>query len=256
MAEAESALCAIDSLATLLSVDRDERHIVARSAEGVLNHQQWLQKIVHWRRCIQMQSAQTWVLCHDDAGEFSAILFALWSLGKTIYLPGNKQPAVLHALEDKVDAFIGDIPSEFSTCSGESSKWEEIGLNDVRELATLHLQMDEPLLYIYTSGSSGEALAIAKIFRQFDEELQHLQTMWGSDEVHVVSTVSHQHIYGLLFGVLWPLSAGNSFAAQRCEYIEQLSECIHGVKNICLISSPTHLSRMPQNIDQCIINAV
>jgi acyl-coenzyme A synthetase/AMP-(fatty) acid ligase/3-hydroxymyristoyl/3-hydroxydecanoyl-(acyl carrier protein) dehydratase len=57
--------------------------------------------------------------------------------------------------------------------------------------------------------------------------------------------VSHQHIYGLLFNVLWPLAAGRAIDAKTfyfpLELIGALAE-----RDGLLVSSPAHLKRLPE----------
>jgi acyl-coenzyme A synthetase/AMP-(fatty) acid ligase/3-hydroxymyristoyl/3-hydroxydecanoyl-(acyl carrier protein) dehydratase len=60
----------------------------------------------------------------------------------------------------------------------------------------------------------------------------------------IFATVSHQHIYGLLFRVLWPLSAGRPFHENLLlhpqELYPRMLECQHAV----LVTTPVHLRRM------------
>jgi acyl-coenzyme A synthetase/AMP-(fatty) acid ligase/3-hydroxymyristoyl/3-hydroxydecanoyl-(acyl carrier protein) dehydratase len=67
---------------------------------------------------------------------------------------------------------------------------------------------------------------------------------FGADATHV-STVSHQHIYGLLFAVLWPFVTGRPLAPRRLEYPEELEQALRTGPSI-LISSPAHLKRLPE----------
>ena len=58
----------------------------------------------------------------------------------------------------------------------------------------------------------------------------------------VFATVSHRHVYGLLFRILWPLLERRPFATFDCEYPEQLLGAVGG-GNV-LISSPAMLKRI------------
>ena len=58
----------------------------------------------------------------------------------------------------------------------------------------------------------------------------------------VFATVSHRHVYGLLFRILWPLLERRPFATFDCEYPEQLLGAV-GSGNV-LISSPAMLKRI------------
>jgi len=67
-------------------------------------------------------------------------------------------------------------------------------------------------LVVFTSGSTGEPVAIEKRLDQLAREVEALEAAFGADAgtATVHGTVSHQHIYGLLFRVLWPLASGSS----------------------------------------------
>ena len=58
----------------------------------------------------------------------------------------------------------------------------------------------------------------------------------------VFATVSHRHVYGLLFRILWPLLERRPFATFDCEYPEQVLGAV-GSGNV-LISSPAMLKRI------------
>ncbi|MCO6705214.1 AMP-dependent synthetase, partial [Streptomyces sp. CHB9.2] len=75
-----------------------------------------------------------------------------------------------------------------------------------------------------TSGSSGEPKLIAKQLFQLANEVAALECLWGASlgAATVLGSVSTQHIYGLLFRVLWPLCAGRPFARQALPYTEEL----------------------------------
>ncbi len=56
-------------------------------------------------------------------------------------------------------------------------------------------------LVLYTSGSTGTAQAIPKKLAQLGAEVAALETQFGAllGAADITATVSHQHIYGLLF---------------------------------------------------------
>jgi len=58
----------------------------------------------------------------------------------------------------------------------------------------------------------------------------------------VYATVSHRHVYGLLFRVLWPLAAQRAFATFDLEYPEQLQGPVSNGQ--VLVSSPALLKRI------------
>ncbi len=83
---------------------------------------------------------------------------------------------------------------------------------------------------------------IEKTLDQFEQEIETLEATWGLriGRATILATVSHQHIYGLLFRVLWPLMTGRCFDACLYRYPDQLLTQIQRRPSSVLISSPAH----------------
>jgi acyl-coenzyme A synthetase/AMP-(fatty) acid ligase len=105
----------------------------------------------------------------------------------------------------------------------------------------------EPALELFTSGSTGIRKGIPKTFAQLTNELATLHQQWGQTirGTPRFATVSHLHIYGLLFKLLWPLCSGDVFLDRSSLYWEEiLGQLPNGPAS--LISSPAHLIHLPQ----------
>ena len=102
-------------------------------------------------------------------------------------------------------------------------------------------------LVIFTSGSSGTPVPINKSFSQLDAEIRSLEQQCSDliADSTIVGTVSHQHIYGLLFRVLWPLCSNREFWALAQDYWEEILRDVKFLESISLVSSPAHLDRLP-----------
>lgn len=244
----------------LLSDPRDKHSPVALRSHSsdkcsdphdnaALDWQDWLNNVARWRQVLEQHDAQRWALYHPDASVFSAILFALWSLGKTACLPGNCQPALIENLKAEIDAFVGDFDGLVDTLPPPT---QTVDADQLAALAHAPLDRNKVLLQIYTSGSSGQPQLIPKTIGQLSAEVGHLQQLWGEQlaSTLVIATVSHQHIYGLLFRILWPLSAGVCFDSHTCKYLEDIKLRADKGWALALISSPTHLSRIPSAMDE------
>lgn len=204
----------------------------------------WRQRVDQWRFLLQSKEGATWALYNNDAFEFSTALFALWSLGKIACVPGSNQPVVCHKLRERVAGFIGDFPEEFAPFVIAAPQPDADVLTGPVTLDRL-----QPVMEIFTSGSSGEPQAVGKQLYQLSEEVSNLERLWRelAQGSQVAATVSHHHIYGLLFRILWPLAAGRPFAALAQEYLEELNSPAEEDRPLILISSPSHLSRiLPQ----------
>jgi len=84
---------------------------------------------------------------------------------------------------------------------------------------------------------------------QLAREVDALQAAFGAqlDGVQVHGTVSHQHIYGLLFRVLWPLAAGRQIQPRRF-FHEDLVGTLAAADSV-LVATPAHLKRLPEQLD-------
>ena len=65
-----------------------------------------------------------------------------------------------------------------------------------------------------------------KYLAQFETEVAAQEALWGPalGEAAIVATSPHQHIYGLLFRLFWPLAAGRPFDAVTCAQPEELRQ--------------------------------
>ncbi|MCZ8501593.1 AMP-binding protein [Vibrio lentus] len=234
------------SLSELLSQNRSPNSIVCFDDNSEITWQTFnddLSRLVH---LLSSSPFQRVAICTQDSYLFSIAFLACAAANKHIILPGNYQPCALAELSEQFDCLLVD------------DSIGEVEVSDVRNIQTLlDTKTREPLtdnlppidlaeihLTLFTSGSSGTPKAINKTLEHLDIETAQLDKNWGElirgNRVH--STVSHQHIYGLLFRILWPLCSGIPFARSNLEYPEQILS--HANKNCVLISSPALLKRL------------
>lgn len=199
----------------------------------------WLQRVQAWQCVFAAYAGRDIALAHDDAFEFSAALFAAWQANATPWLPADTLPATLARLADAGLVFAGQLPDGLQPTASDAAVSQPQQALDPERCE----------LVLFTSGSTGEPAAIRKRLRQLDAEVAALESAFGDrlQGVTVHGTVSHQHIYGLLFRVLWPLAAGRASARLRVVYNERLAELDDG--RIALVASPAHLKRLPTDED-------
>lgn len=212
---------------------------VAWRGGQLIQRGRFLADVAAWHAAFAAHSGSRFALYFDDGYDFATALYGAWHAGKLIYLPGDAQPATLEQLLPQVDGCAGDLPGAIRPVAAQQAP----------VLKPLDLQGTR--LVVYTSGSSGEPSAIGKHLGQIESEVRNLQAAFGARfeaEPTVYSTVSHQHIYGLLFFTFWPLAAGRPFETARLVYPEQMAARL-GERTSVLVSSPAHLKRLPDSID-------
>ena len=205
---------------------------------------EFLDRVGAWRSALRRCRGRTFALYAEDGVEFAAALFGAWQADKTIYLPGDNLPGTCVRLRGAVDGFLGEFTAECSPVVAEPHE------SDLETDHFQRLESDFVGLVLYTSGSMGAPEAIPKKLGQLAREVATLESQFGAllGAGEIVATVSHQHIYGLLFRVLWPLVSGRALHAECYPYFEDLTAVL-STRDCVLVSSPAHLQRLPKNLD-------
>jgi len=231
------------SLQQVCQTPRDGSRSIAIHRQQPISHQQFVNAVAANVALLQQwPEKQRWALYCDDALPFAIGFFALLHANKAIILPGNITADTQEKLASISDGLLSDQPLADVRIQLETA-------NDSGVLTAID---NSNTITIFTSGSSGEPKAIIKRLHQFEHELNSLQQVWGDviADAKVLGTVSHQHIYGLLFRVLWPLASG------RCFYSEQMldsAQIHHAALNdgcdIVWVASPAHLKRLYDGLE-------
>jgi acyl-CoA synthetase (AMP-forming)/AMP-acid ligase II/3-hydroxymyristoyl/3-hydroxydecanoyl-(acyl carrier protein) dehydratase len=174
-----------------------------------------------------VQSVKRLALYTDDRIAFTHTLFNAWAEGVQVFLPGDDLPATRTALAPHIDGWL--TPER----------------KPLPNLDTIDRALDG--VVVFTSGSTGAPIAIHKALHQLFDEIRTLDATFSSrltPNTRFISSVSHQHIYGLLFTVLWPTLTGRQLAEGRLEYPEEFERDLAAHDSV-LIASPAHLKRLP-----------
>jgi len=222
---------------------RADSHVTGWRDGDAVTHAQFIQETAGWRQLLLRRPGMRFALYLQDTIAFAAALLGAWQAGRTIYLPSDTLAETCKALALEVDGFIGEFDAALQPLQPLSTS-ETIDTGH----APQQLHRDAPALVVYTSGSTGAAQAIPKKLSQLSTEVATLEALFGTQagSADVVSTVSHQHIYGLLFKVLWPLAAGRAIHARSAFFPEDLA-AIAPQRPWLLLSSPAHLKRLPDS---------
>ncbi len=189
-----------------------------------------------WRSVLDVNQGRRVAVFFEDREAMAGAMLAAWSLGREVVLPGDALPQTQKSLAPTVDLFLGDFPEATHAVAAV----ERAG-----DLPAIDPETSR--LTIFTSGSTGVPVALARSLSQLLLEVVALEQAFGGTIppwARVVSTVSHQHLYGLLFAVLWPLATGRSLTPRRLEFPEELRAELAASDSV-LVSSPAHLKRLP-----------
>ena len=236
-----AALPELLSLAALAAGGAPSARAVGWRDGQAVDHAEFLRRVDAWQAAFAAAPGRRWALLVDDAIEFAAALYGAWHAGKEVFLPADAQPGTLDRLRPLVDGLAGELPGGLQAHTPAAAQ----GRRSLDALTTR--------LALFTSGSSGEPVAITKSLSQLQAEIDAQQALHGrrwaaTPGLRVWATVSHQHIYGLLFVVLWPLATGSRIVTPRLTYAEQIAERV-GPEPALLVSSPAHLKRLPDGLD-------
>jgi acyl-coenzyme A synthetase/AMP-(fatty) acid ligase len=179
----------------------------------------------------------------SDSYAFAVGLFAIWHAGRVAVCPPNDQPDSLHGLSDVVIAAVSDGPGRVPGRPLISAEVE--GRNDFGGVA---LSPEAPALELFTSGTTGRGKAVSKAIHHLEDEVSVLEAQLGArvGEAAVFGSASHQHLYGMLFRVLWPLATGRPFHATTLLHAEELLARLRDQNGCALVSVPAHLKRLTE----------
>lgn len=225
----------------------DDRRALAWQGGRLVSHAHFLSLVEGWQSAFETRpDTLQWAIYLDDPLSFAAAVLAAWHAGKVVVLPGDDRPATLDALTADGCMLAGDVPggTRPAECHEATSR-----RRFPIDAATARLK-------VFTSGSQGQPEAIDKRLAQLVSEVEALESAFGrsalgaggGDVPTIWATVSHQHIYGLLFLVLWPLAAGRPLAARRLLYPEDMASCL-GPEPSVLVTTPAHLKRLGDQLD-------
>ncbi len=235
------------SLSDLAVRPADALRLVALQGDQWVTHAQWCGQVSAWHSVFAAHPATDWALFHHDPLVFSAALMGAWHAGKTVVLPGDDLPATVAQLKARGCEFAGSLPEGLRVPSSTAVP------STSASALTRPLDLSRTRLQVFTSGSQGQPVAIDKTLLQLSLELDVLESTFGSPlggtAITVWATVSHQHIYGLLFLVLWPLRAGRPMATQRLLYPEDIAQGLAEGGPALLVTTPAHLKRLAEHLD-------
>lgn len=212
-----------------------------------LDHAQLCEQALRLAAGLQARGVRQMAVHLEDAADLAVALLGAWRAGVSVLLPSDLQPQTRQRWSGEVDLWLSDQP-------------DDAHLSDFRHppLSAAALDLDHCQLSLCTSGSSGEPKRIEKNLRQLANEVEALEQLWGADlgPACIIGSVATQHIYGLLFRVLWPLCAGRPFVRRQLAFPEDLQRASREHPAFAWVASPALLKRMGDNLDWPALGSV
>lgn len=201
---------------------------VLSDTDAPVSGERWWQQMLYCKAWCEQASGERFALYSDDLHVVSVWLVALAASGKTAVLAPNEQPATQTQLAHFCD---GRLPAQLPQNGAQADQ-------------VVSFSRDQAIC-LFTSGSQGAPTLITRHWWQLLRETQTLAqqfSVWQEQTLDVIGTVSHQHIYGLLFRFFLPFYCGLSTQRYRQSFAEQLLQHLQQRAAI-LVSSPAHLRR-------------
>lgn len=226
-------------------------HWVAYDAGRAYSHSQFINDVRLCMAQINHYPHHTYLLFVEHSYSFAVNFIALLMRQKDIVLTANNKPEWIAQIDTHYDAVIGE-----SSLNPLLSGDHFVSTNLQRAVDNLMLpEVLTSKILFFTSGSTSKPKLITKSITHILMEVSTIDRLFGESiaNCQFFATVSHHHIYGLIFRLLWPLLYGHSFYSRIVLYQEELADLCRDNPNICLISSPAFLSRQDTNLDSISI---
>jgi acyl-CoA synthetase (AMP-forming)/AMP-acid ligase II len=232
-------------LSQLFRSGRPDDGEVAFGLEGARSFADLTGRAAALAAAVQRAGAGRWLLDTESAWAAAVGLFALAQSGSVAVLPTNRQPETLRRLRSELAGAVIDPSRDASALAG-LPRLDPLA-QPPAPAPVWKLDREAPFAEFETSGTTGEGRWIPKALRHLEDEVLALESAFGARlpaGAKVFATVSHQHIYGLLFRVLWPLSAGRPFHENLLLHPQELYPRMLESPHAALVTTPVHLRRM------------
>jgi acyl-coenzyme A synthetase/AMP-(fatty) acid ligase/3-hydroxymyristoyl/3-hydroxydecanoyl-(acyl carrier protein) dehydratase len=184
------------------------------------------------RRRIEAINNGSWLLYCEDSWFFLLAFVSLLQCKKEILLSANVSPAYIKEIRGSApfltDQVFSDADRPENTFDISALLSQEGAQTDPQINADKlpAINGDETSIIMFTSGTTGTPKTVRQRLTEFENDNRFILSKWGEEFLSrkLCSTVSQHHIYGLLFSILLPFTAGVPFRRERIKFPEELEK--------------------------------
>lgn len=267
--------CEPSVLSALLTAPSADTPMIVDADGSVMTRREFLAAVKGWHHRFQRLAEKPHlsdrlprvVVFSEDCGDFLTLVFGAWSAGVMTVLAGDVEPATFARLVE------AGVLREGDACALEAA--QRLADDEAARLGLLKLDKPDdddrceepcvfaplsdsaPLAAMLTSGSTGVPKLVVKPLGELFYEAQSLTQAFSDLGISfsadapavVLGTVTQQHIYGILFRALMPLTApGLLCDAPRVHFPKAIAARLRmhaeAGRRVIVVSSPAHLSRL------------
>ena len=222
----------LDAIAALKALyNNDSEQVVYLLNPGEITHQKLNNQVNNISNFLSNVEERLIAIHTINTHNAATLVLGSWLAGKTPVLLPNNLPVTVDRFVQNYDALF------FDDNAHEQILDQTIAQADTSSICTSQLAF-------FTSGSTGEPILCHKNIGQLLAEVEQLEQAFGkklNTKSVFCSGVSHQHIYGFLFKLLWPLLTQRQILSPCYNALNEISDFD---KNLCWISSPAQLKRL------------
>jgi len=206
-----------------------------------------------------------WLLYSEDTWYFLLAFTALLQCKKEILLSANISQGYLAEICGSADGIVPFLTDQISSREQDFKYIPALLEGESFDVSNKHLKLkevpaaresmpaaresmpeinaDETSIIMYTSGSTGEPKAIKQRLTEFEKDNSGIISLRGEEFLKrkTCSTVSHHHMYGLLYSILLPFTIGVPFRRKMIDFPGELEKLT--CAKYMFVSSPAFLKR-------------
>jgi len=208
------------------------------------------------RKKIELVDGNRWFLYCEDCWHFLLAFTALLQCKKEIILSCDISPAYITEITEDTN-FLTDhifpvdgVNEKTILIPSILSENDHMGIYKCPKI-----KRDKTSIVLLTSGSHDTSKVIKQQLTKLENDNAYILSVWGREllDRKFYSTVNHHHIYGLLFSILLPFTAGIPFRRQRIQVPDEFKKL--NDTGYTIITSAAFLEREVEILRQNDISA-